>query len=488
MSARPRRFLRDIGAQAGANYLSTALRVVRGFMIAAILGPTQMGIVATGNLLLNYTQYSDLGVTLGVSREMPMAFGRQDGDAEDWGWYALVAQVIAGLVVMVVTALWVTSPLSASVSATTKTVLLIAAVASVATGELAALQTIARSRGDFIVSSRGAIVLAVMNLAFGLAGAYFAGAVGVTLGVLLATTIAMGYVWAGVRPSGFRGIRVAKLKTLLSLGLPLVLLTFMGFNLENIDQVMILALLDRTQLGLYSVVIQAGGLMTLTGLSVSAVVGPRLLRRYARYGTLESIRDYTWKPAQALSAVMPVVVCLAWLLGPLAIVWVLPRYVASIAPLRIYMAGMFFLSLNLGMSTTLLALGKHRVNIPIMLGCIVFNVLADIVLVGVLGFGLVGIATASLLTYIVYWTLHMGLVRWLFEQDLLRAARMNVVLVWPGLILVACLIVSAATGRLGRPAPVMDSVFLSVSVMAAFVQLRPLRSDLRLILEERRAH
>ena len=458
-----RRLIKDVSGQAVGNYLSTLLRIARGVVVAGVLGPASMGVVAIGNLVMNYGQYADLGVGHAVAREIPMALGRSDADeARAIAWYGIMARLMAGLVVSIVCFAWALGPWSDSQSVELKIVVVISGIATIVAGEMLMLQTIGRSEGRFGVAARIGVVFAVVNLAAGVLGAVLAGAVGATVSGLIAATLSMIYGWIRLRPRGYRGIQRARMIALVRLGLPLALLTFMAFNMENIDQVMILGLLDRTALGLYAIVLQAGGLITLAGLSVSNVVGPRLLRHYSLHGTTDSIRGLTWKPTLALSALMPTVVCLAWLFGPWFIVIALPKYAAAIAPFKIYMAAMYFLVLNLGVSTTLLALNRHKRNVPILLACILFNVLVDVFLVRRLQMGLEGIALGSLLTYAAYWTLHTGLVRWYFEGSLSAVVRLNLALMWPGLVLVGFLVLSVASGSLD-PVPHCWSTLGSLS-------------------------
>ena len=474
-----RGFVRDIGGQAVGNYAATLLRIARGVVVAGLLGPASMGIVSIGNLVMNYGQYADLGVGQAVGREIPMAFGRDDAEeAAAIAWYGVLARLVAGLVVSLFCFAWALGPWSAAETLELKVVVVASGIATIVAGEMTILQTIARSEGRFGIAARIGVVFALLNLLAGLIGAYLAGAVGATVSGLIAAAASTVYGWLRLRPSGYGGISRKKLVALLRLGLPLALLTFMAFNMENIDQVMILGLLDRTALGLYAIVLQAGGLITLAGLSVSNVAGPRLLRHFALHGTTDSIRALTWKPTLALSALMPTVVCSAWLVGPWFIVLALPRYAAAIAPFKIYMAAMYFLVLNLGVSTTLLALNRHRRNVPIMLGCIFLNVVVDVFLVRQLRMGLEGIAVGSLVTYAVYWLLHTGLVRWYFEGSMSAVVRLNLGLMWPGLVLVALLGMSVVLGTLGRPTILVDGCFVVIAAFVGLVQGRGLRGDI----------
>ena len=68
--------LSDVLFQAGSRYAAVALQVVRGLVLAALLGPLGMGTVAAVLLILAWAVYSDLGVGEAAMRELPLAVGR----------------------------------------------------------------------------------------------------------------------------------------------------------------------------------------------------------------------------------------------------------------------------------------------------------------------------------------------------------------------------------------------------------------------------
>ena len=96
---------------------------------------------------------------------------------------------------------------------------------------------------------------------------------------------------------------------------------------------------------------------------------------------------------------------------------------------------MFFLCLNLGVGSTLVALDKHRYNIQVVASAIAVNVFLDLVFVKGLSWGLTSIALGSALTYLTYWSAHMTLVRHFFGTSLRRAILKNMASGWPGFAL-----------------------------------------------------
>ncbi len=459
--------LRDASMVAVGNYASVAARVLRGLIIARILGPADMGILSAVNLVTGLGQYADLGVTNAVGREIPVLSGEGRADAaEEMIWYSIAAKIVGGMLVgsmLLVYALarWTALPPSLRLG------LCLGGATLVLTGVAAALQSAGQARRKFAVASRIAVVVASASLVLGVIGAVLWGLNGVILSQLAAAFVSVGYAVTVSRPFASAVFDPVAWRRLIALGVPVALLTFMGFGLENVDQAIILSLLDSRSLGLYTVVLYAGSALSLLPLSVSNVVGPRLLVAYGAKKSDAVIDLMTWRPVLLLSMLMPPVIALAWALAPAAVNLLLPSYGEVIGPLRIYMVGVYFLSVNLGVSASLLAMEKHRLNIPIMLGCICLNVVVDYLLVGIMHLGLEGVATGSLVTYSAYWLLHSGLVRWLREGCLLASLARNFRLIWPGLLLVIAVAVAAAIGRIGRSDAVFDLSLVLVTLVVS---------------------
>ena len=386
------RILRDVSVLAGGGYVSTALQLLRGLVLARLLGPSGLGTVSLVGMVLAYSVFADFGIAEAVGREIPVSIGgtRYD-EALVWKWYAIAAKLLAGVIVglgLVAYVLIRWDELAADV----RFGLLTAAVVVSIQGVTTAQQITFQAYQKFAQAAALAVVLAAANLTtvfllvplWGVKGA-FAG-----LAAAYGIALALGCLLRGWPK--YARMDVHRLRHLLIVGLPLVALMFMGFTLVSLDQLMIVTLLNTVALGIYALVLYTGSALSLLPAAVAGTVGPRLLKRYGQLSTVDSIRLLTWIPVDAMAAVMPLMCVAAWITVPAVIVWLLPAFSAAIGPVRVYSVGSAFLGINLAASTTLLALNKHRYNVPIVLGSIIFNVLLDLVLVLWLHLGLNGIA------------------------------------------------------------------------------------------------
>ncbi len=444
----PERFLRDLSLQTVGMYLSTALLLVRGILLARLLGPANLGIVSFVNIFIAYASWADLGMGRVPSREIPIALGAGHPEkAEQWRWYGAFATTVCGTlaacgIAVYVAINWFTLDDDLRFGLLTACVVI---VASAFTGEQ---QVIMRAYQRYDRLNALVVFTAIASLATGVAGAWIAGVRGVFVSqaVVYSLAVVVSLGLAGrPRPSK---VRARFLGSMVVAGIPYAVINLVGYNLINIDQILLVALLSKEALGMYMPVLYAGSAAALFPNAVVVATGSRLIRRYGEFRTMESINGLTWRPVRGLSVSMPVVCALGWLFAPLGILLVLPEYVEAIAPLRVYLVGVFFLGLNMGTGSTLYALNKHMYDIPVVLGSIALNVALDVVFVTWMGLGLIGIALGSAITYFAYWIAHTMLVHHYFGHHWRRATLLCLSTGWPGLVLAAVTALAAVTGSL----------------------------------------
>ena len=466
------RIARDFSLQALGTYCGSLLQMLRGLILAGLLGPAGLGTVALVNLFLSYAAYSDLGMASALGREIPLSLGAGNSrEAFEWRRYGLTAKFVTSSIVGLGTAIYVCLRWS-ELSAVLRFGLLTAAIVVVFQGLVATWQVIFQATQQFGRSTLVTLAIAALSLIAGVVGAEFAGVRGVFLGQLIVFVLAASLCFAlGGLPPRVHLSR-SKLVFLLKVGVPLALLALVGSNLVNIDQVMVAALLGTRELGLYTLVLYGGNVLFLLPSALSISVGPRLLREYGAAADSARLTMLTWRPVDVLASVLPAAIALIWILGPAVVVHFLPDYASIVAPLRVYLVGMYFMGINLGVSTVLLALNRHRYNIPVIVACIGLNVLVDLYFVSVLGLGLIGIALGSAVTYFVYWMAHTTLVRWFHGERPAHAVVANLASGWPGIALAAAVIVSWAFGILDQSRPWLEMTLFFGSVLAGLARWR----------------
>lgn len=428
--------------------------------------------MAAIGIVLAYSLYADLGMLQAVGRQIPIAMaGDQPQKARELSSYGLLAQlsgtsvVAVGLIVFLIVR-------GDQMGPELRFGLLTAVVSVLLQGLTVAQHVILQARREFGKASALLVVTSFGALIAALAGGLLAGVHGVFLAQAgaLALSVLAGFRFIGV-PPGVRP-RWSSVRHLIREGIPLAALLLGGYGLVYIDQVMVLWMLGRHQLGIYTLVLYTGAIIMLLPTAVAKATNPRLLMRYSRDQTVQSITDLTWRPVTALSVAMPSVILAGWILAPILVRRFFPLFVDAITPLRVYAIAVYFLGLNAGVSSALVALDQYRKNIPIVLGAVLLNVAVDIVLIGVLDTGLPGAAVGSGITYFAYWLASSGLVRWFFDRSAWRATVFNLKMGWPGFVLAAFGLASWRLGFLNSTHLVWELAAISLAFLLAFLNRR----------------
>jgi len=463
--------LRDLAFQTVAGYGSTLIGFARGVALAALLDPHSLGAMTAVGLVVSYAQYADLGVGLSLSREIPARLGEgRPASADQATWNGAVFRFLVAVVValgLLLVARFGMANADPSLRFGFMTVAGVVVLQSV----WGLGQIVLQARLRFSWAAAVSLSFAAANLAAGIGGAVFWGVRGVFVGQIMASLVGMIVALAATGIPRQRQLSLHEIRQLGRVGLPLATLNFAAVNLVSIDQLMTAALLGQTALGMYAIVMYTGTALYLLPTAIAQVVGPRLVRRYAEHHDIAAIAEHTWVPVEVLAVSLPLLIAGAWVVVPFLIDAFLPAYHSAIGPLRVYVSGLFFLSLNLGVSTTLLALKKHQLNVPILAACIGLNVVVDVAFVSCAGLGLRGIALGSLVTYFVYWMSHTLLVRHFFGVSVVNGVWQNISDGWPGLVLAIFMALTWANGALASVSAPWTVAVLLIGLGSTLVQL-----------------
>ena len=385
-----------IGGVVAASVAARVLRFVKVLAVARLLGPESFGAFAALAIFINYGQFLELGASTAAFREAASAVGRGDR-REAWraaGHMATLKMAAALLLGAggLVASFWpgLPAPLRQSLVALPAIALSSALLAQV----LLHLQAEGRSYDYGRVTATAAaadLTLSVgLTLAWGLPG------------LLVATALspALALAWAA-RRRAFAPPRLLDgplLRRFVRTGAPLAALSLLDQSLLTIDQVLVVSFLSLRDLGLYSVAFAlAEGVRTL-GAAAAAVIGPRLLREYARSGrSLGAIRHLTLQPVLLYATALPLPIALLWIGGGAAIARFYPAYAEAIGPMQVLLLASGFLVVLGGVTTFLFAIDKHPRNLLFLAPALALNVTIDLVLLH-LGWGLMAIAMGSLFT------------------------------------------------------------------------------------------
>jgi O-antigen/teichoic acid export membrane protein len=423
----------------GATVLTQALGVLTSLVLRLALSPAQMGVWQALKLLLANGNYANLGISKGAAREYTIALGRGQPEAAQHGLnLAFTVNTLTsglfgvGLAACGVWIGWMAGGIGSSPWA----------VGLIVVGALAVLQryvtfqvTLLRSKLEFAGTSQLSILEGVLTVVavgpaawlWGLPGLY-AGTLAVLGASLwfLHTHGALRFAWAWDR---------AEIRRLVSIGSPIMLAGVVSTLFRTLDKMMILGYLpDREfQLGCYSLALLVTGQLYGLGNMLSIVIGPRLGEHYGYWSDRRAVARLTSRASelQAAAIALPAglaVVAAAPLLGAM-----LPEYRVGLPPMLWLIPGVIALVLALLPGQYLVAVDRQNWSLgATLLATGVAAVGNHLALVA--GWGLVGVAIATSLSYVIYFLLQAALV-WieLDPRERLRGPAMHLLAVGPAL-------------------------------------------------------
>jgi len=290
-----------------------AARVGRGLVIPKLLTPAQYGLMASINVLINYSQYADVGMKYYLAKQLPYTLHNKGKEgyqelANKGSTWTLICSGLFALVLIVWSCLqtggnaWFYRPALR---------ILAAIVVCGRIREFLGIMLFGKeefrfaSLGSMIADSVAFLVCVIGLLTFGLLGAV----VGMLVGEIAGSAYYLRFV--RFRPAA---VPVTELHHMLGASMSLLIVALMDALLMTVDQLFLLKFFDKDQYGIYSL----GLAMATIALSVSAVfinaLQPRVmsltgrgLRREAHFLVDSSITLYMTSVLVLLGGMLPAI-------------------------------------------------------------------------------------------------------------------------------------------------------------------------------------
>jgi O-antigen/teichoic acid export membrane protein len=433
------RVVTDCALVSGTTIVCSLLGMVTSLLFRMLLDPAQMGIWQGLKVFLSYSNYANLGVSKGATRDFTVARGRGDMEAARHGLnLAFAVNTLSSLLFAAIPigiGLWL--GFSGGWSGW--------AVGLLVIGVLVVLQrhytfqvTILRCVQAFGLTSRISILEAVLTLAlcglatwlWGLWG-LFGGTVavmGLTL-LVVQRRAAVPLTWAW---------DTREIRRLIAIGSPMLLAGTVSTLFRSLDKLMILGYLsDREfQLGCYSVALMVTTQLYGLANMLSIVMGPRYGEAFGKSGSRSEVARLAARATELQSAAMSLPSALAIVAAPALLAWLLPEYQSGLAPLVWLAPGCMALSMSLPASQYLIAVDRQgRALAAVVVATLLAAVANHVALVT--GAGLIGVAAATTLGYGFYTLLTLAISLWpeLDARERARLVAMQTLINAPPIIL-----------------------------------------------------
>ena len=435
-----RRLLSEGAVYLAATVCAQGLNFAWVLAAARLLGPSGMGVWNAFAVVLAYVGVLELGVINAVYREIPRARGAGSADqvahlrALSLGMAALSGAVSAALVIGFGIAM------APGLRAAVAVLGLLVAAREI----YLVVSTLARADRDFALAGKAA-VLRVAVWCAGLPWVARGGLVALLAWVLAGDLAAALLLARGrgyrLRPRPFRDtlraspqdrpngrLEARALLGLAGIGWPMLVSSTVGTMMSTVDRMIVIALLGRAALGYYSLAIIALSLLMVAPPVADQVLFPAMSERLGATGRVESLRRYFETPTLALAYSAPPLMAGVALALPLLVGHLLPAYARGLPAANVMVIGGFFLAVGTVATKLLMAINRQRLQLAAQCGAVG----AQVALAWILASrGLVGIAAAAAIAYGLYALAAVGLSLKFLGYGAKAAARLGALIALP---------------------------------------------------------
>ena len=355
---RSQSMLRGLGMILGSSYCDMLLGLIRGLLVMRAIGPTARGLMRLVHLFGHYLTHSHLGSLHGLSKELPLALGRDDHEdathIENVGTTAVVLLATVASGGMLTYAL-----LAPGMQGPTRLTLAIGAGIILGGQAIALYRVVLRAWGIYSVLAVAAVVMSLAQFGLIVAGAVFFGLMGAMWGWLAAVIVSLVYFTiAGkfyIRPRLDRPM----LWRLIRVGMPIAGVLFSGILLRTIDGVLVIRYFDAYHFGLYSVAMQIAAYLYRIPEAAGFVLMPRIWERYGADRRPEALRDYVIRPTLAAGLIMPILAGFVFIIMPVMINTIIPQFSPAIFAAQVLSLAAVFLALPVAADGALIAFNEE---------------------------------------------------------------------------------------------------------------------------------
>lgn len=386
--------MRSAGSYSLASALAQGVSLCAALLARRFLGPSQSGVWAVFQVVLGYSNYSTLGVTEAVTREIPFYLGKNDPVRCDaiknqvFSFVLLTSILVAGGLVVYALSLrgGVSSEIFYGLLGTSALVLLnrfnnllIALLRAYMYFDVASRQAVAASLIN-------AVLMATLSYHFRIYGFMWAMGLSFVFNILFIL---------GHRKFTFRICFDAnRIKELILFGAPLMSIGFINTIFLSADKIMIGRYLGLAELGLYGLAFMGAQYLGTFPNSVAIVLVSHLHKRFASRQTAESLKDHLQGAVLLFSSMMPCLIALAFFLMPYIIISYLPSFQSCIPAARTLLLCSFFSAIQQPYSDFSVAVRDNRQLLVLYaVFCPVVFALDWLAIRG--GFGIAGVAIAT---------------------------------------------------------------------------------------------
>ena len=343
---------------AASRYVFHGIAMIRGFVIATVLGPALYGFWSLIMTCLVSAGSLSFGSLSGMVRQIPLNKGRGRS-----GENVLVTQNCLTWMILIssASAIAVLFATYTTVITSYRSEIRLACLIFVVFAVWIFVHSKLTSERKIGLLSKLNVVYGLLNALFGISLLFVFGIEGLLLGMLLSCGVIIGWLLRRKQLSLRLMLDLPVLITLMRTGFPIMILNMTFLLVRSIDKFIVFYLLGAIDTGYFGLAAFIGGAINYIPGALSVVIFPRAMYTIGKTNDRREIEKYYFKPVSVLTKLIPILLGLIYINIDLPIIYLLPDYVPSIDILKVFILGLFFFS---AWTTSLLLAGRRPIRRP----------------------------------------------------------------------------------------------------------------------------
>jgi len=398
------KIVKDSAIYSASTVISQLVGVLTSISMRKFLTPEAMGVWTTLMLIVSYSLFTELGVFTAIDIKVPYLRGKNVSPEIQNIRDVAFTFAIAISSVLVIVLFIVSFILSGRIPGYVILGLRMIALIIAATFFYNLYIVMLRADKNFFLLSKAIVVNSLATLLFVASLAYLYGIKGMYLATLFAMVASWAYVKFNSKYTLKLSLNIGLIKSLSSIGLPILIAGIAYTVLLSIDKIMIIKMIGAKELGFYSIAILA---MTYTHnfpKLFGVVLFPTMQEEFGRNDSREHVLKYVKQPIFIMAYVFPVLLAFVYFGVPVLVRYVLPKYIPGIDSMKVLLSGCFFISMAPLTSNFIMTVNKQKTLIPIITSIALFCLAINYGAIK-MGYGLVGVAVATSITYFLYFAI-----------------------------------------------------------------------------------
>ncbi len=361
---------REIFKQAGIYAFSAQatqlITLIASILSRRFLGPLQVGIWATLQIIVEYAKYSNLGAVYSVAREVPYYIGKgQKKIAEEIQNIVFTTTFTSSSVIafgIIAYALLFRNRLSREIS---YGLFFVAAIVILQRmNDL--LISLLRSYKQFTLASKQILWSAVVNVVLVGAFTYYYKIYGFMWAIGLSLLFNIAYILVKSDLKLRFHFEPKRFKSIITFSFPLLLIGILTTIFRSIDRILVAKLMGFKALGFYSIGMMVCSYLSTIANSSTIVLVPHLQEKFGNRDDPRDLNELLHKAGYILSFTLPILIGSAWILIPIFVSLLLPQFIPAVPAVQYLSLSVFSITLSQPYSDFLITIKKHILLFPIL--------------------------------------------------------------------------------------------------------------------------